>query len=58
MKLTPFTVEEQEHIRQAREASILMDYNEAYYRWVFGPEKDEKADHERLAKLRHLYFSI
>lgn len=58
MKPTSFTAEEQERIRQAREASILMDYNEAYYRWVHSSEKDEKANHERLAKLRHLYFSI
>ena len=36
----------------------LMDYNEAYYRWVFGPEKDEKANHERLLKMRHIYFSL
>ena len=45
-------------VQRAQDSVALMDYNEAYYRWVFGPEKDEKANHERLLKMRHIYFSL
>ena len=47
-----------EHYRQLHEATVLMDYNEAYYRWLHGPEKDLAANKDRLDKLRHKYFSL
>ena len=56
--LTGWTEDMEESVRQSRDAVALMDYNEAYYRWLFGSEKDEKANAERLAKWRHIYFSL
>ena len=47
-----------ELVRLAQNDIALCNYNEAYYRWVFGPEKDKKENHEKLAKMRHIYFSL
>ena len=35
----------------------LADYNEAYYRWVHGPEKDAKENKEKLDKMRSIWFN-
>lgn len=48
----------EELVRLAQYDIALGNYNEAYYRWVFGPEKNEKENHEKLAKMRHIYFSL
>lgn len=58
MKTNNFTNERAESIRVALESTALMDYNEAYYRWVYGPEKDEKKNHDLLVWHRHNYFSM
>jgi hypothetical protein len=47
-----------ELIRLAQYDRVLAEYNDAYYKWVFGPEKDEKENSEKLAKMRHIYFSL
>jgi hypothetical protein len=52
------TDEQRESARKAQETVLLMDYNEAYYRLIFGPEKDYQANKDRLAKMRSLWFSI
>ena len=52
------TFEDSERIRKELDSTALMDYNEAYYRVVFGPEKDLRANEERLAKLRNIYFNL
>lgn len=46
-----------EDVRKAQYDIALMNYNEAYYRWVFGPEKDEKHNALVLAKMRHIWLS-
>lgn len=35
----------------------LADYNEAYYRWLYCPEKDKQMNKERLDKVRSLWFN-
>ena len=55
---TNFTGEMAESVRLALESTALMDYNEAYYRWVHGPEKDEKKNHDALVWCRSKYFSM
>ena len=49
---------ESESIRKSIKDIALMDYNEAFYRVMFGPEKDLQANKDRLAKMRHIYFNL
>lgn len=49
--------EAKQKIYEAQQKSLLMDYNEAYYRWVFCAEKDKEKNKAILDKYRHLYFS-
>lgn len=44
-------------IYEKQQRILLMDYNAAFYRWLFCSEKDRREAKEILDKYRHLYFS-
>jgi hypothetical protein len=46
-----------EDIRKAHYDIALMNYNEAYYKWLFGPEKDKEHNSLILAKMRSIWFA-
>lgn len=47
-----------ESVRKAHEDMALMDYNEAYYRWVFCPESEKDRVKDILDKYRHIWFNL
>ena len=46
-----------EDVRKALYDVALMNYNEAYYKWLFGPEKDEDYNALVLAKMRGIWLA-
>jgi len=47
-----------EDVRKAIYDRTLMNYNEAYYRWVFCPESEKKRAKDILDKYRHIWFNL
>ncbi len=46
-----------EEVRKALYDRALADYNEAYYKWLFGPEKDKQHNQWVLEKMRSRWFA-
>jgi hypothetical protein len=58
MKAVMTDKEHAEKVRKIKYDILMMDYNEAYHRCLYGPDKDKKINRERLNVLRRKWFNF